>query len=65
MVKDAMEPIYWVIDIVVYSHARVSQHPPADFAIHYNTLRTAKEQPDVTSYIPCILSLVCNWQRNG
>jgi len=24
--------------------------------IHYNTLRAAKEQPDVTSYIPCILS---------
>jgi len=21
----------------------------------------SKEQPDVTSYIPCILSLACNW----
>ena len=29
--------------------------------IHYNTSRAAKEQPDVTSYVPCILSLACNW----
>ena len=36
------------------SHARISNHPLADFTIHYNTLRTAKEQPDVTSDIPCI-----------
>ena len=43
------------------SHARVSKRPPADLAIHHNTLRAAKEQPDVTSYIPCILSLACNW----
>ena len=43
------------------SHARVSNHPPANFAIHYNTLCTAKEQPDVTSDIPCIPSFVCNW----
>jgi len=43
------------------SHARISKHPPADLAIHYNTLHAAKEQPDVTSYIPCILSLACNW----
>ena len=33
------------------SHARVSKRPPADLAIHHNTLRAAKEQPDVTSYI--------------
>ena len=39
------------------SNARVSKRPPADLAIHRNTLRAAKEQPDVTSYIPCILSL--------
>ena len=43
------------------SHPRVSKCPPADLAIHYNTLRAAKEQPDVTSYIPCILLLACNW----
>ena len=30
-------------------HTRVSKHPPANFAIHYNTLRVAKEQPDVMS----------------
>ena len=46
------------------SYTRVSNRPPADFAIHYNTLRAAKEQPDVTSYIPCILSLSCNWSIN-
>ena len=40
------------------SHTRVSKHPPADFAIHDNT---AKEQPNLTSDIPCILSLTCNW----
>jgi len=33
------------------SHAHISNHPPADFAIHCNTLRTAKEQPDMTSDI--------------
>ena len=43
------------------SHARVSKRPPADLAIYYNTLHAAKEQPDVTSYIPCIISLACNW----
>jgi len=43
------------------SHARVSKCPSADFAIHYNSLRAVKEQPDVTSYIPCVLSLACNW----
>ena len=50
----------WVIGYSC-SHACVSKHPPADLAIHHNTLRAAKEQPDVTSYIPCILSLACNW----
>ena len=49
----------WVIGIVVAM--RLSKRPPADLAIHYNTLRAAKEQPDVTSYIPCIPSLACNW----
>ena len=29
------------------SHACLSKRPPADFAIHYNTLHAAKEQPDV------------------
>ena len=43
------------------SHTRVSKCPSPDLAIYYNTLRAAKEQPDVTSYIPCILSLACNW----
>ena len=36
-----------------YSCTRVSKCPPA-----------AKEQPDVTSYIPCILLLVCKWSIN-
>ena len=45
-----------LIGIVVAT--RASNHPPAGFAIHYNTLRAAKEQPDVTSDIPCILSLL-------
>ena len=49
----------WVIGIVVVT--RISNRPPADFAIHCNTLRAAKEQLDVTSHIPCILSFVCNW----
>ena len=43
------------------SDARVSKRPPADLAIHYNTLRAAKEQSDVTSCIPCILSVARNW----
>jgi len=46
------------------SYTRVSNRPPADFAIYYNTLHAAKEQPDVTSDIPCILLLVCNWSIN-
>ena len=37
----------WVIGLVVATPKR----PLADLAIHYNTLRAAKEQPDVTSYI--------------
>ena len=44
-------------------HVNISNHPPADFVIHCNTLRTRtykKKQLDVTSYIPCILSLTCN-----
>jgi len=44
------------------SHAYVSKRPPAGFAIHHNT---AKEELDVTSYIPCILSLACNWSIQG
>ena len=40
------------------SHTCVSNHPSADFAIHYNT---AKGQPDVMLDIVCILLLVCNW----
>ena len=44
------------------SHACISKCPPADLAIHYNILlRAAREQPDVTSYIPCILLPACNW----
>jgi len=40
----------------------ISNRPSADFAIHYSTLRVAKDQPDVVSAIPCILLLiVCNW----
>jgi len=50
----------WVIGIVVATCAFQSAHLP-DLAIHYNTLRAVKEQSDVTSYIPCILSLACNW----
>jgi len=46
------------------SHAHISNHPPANFTIHYNTWHTAKEQPDVTSDIPHILSLACNWSIN-
>ena len=42
------------------SHVHVLNCPPANFAIHDDTLHTAKEQSDVTSYIPCILSLACN-----
>ena len=42
-------------------NARASKRPPADLAIHYNTLHDAKEQADVTSYLPCIPSLACNW----
>jgi len=41
------------------------KRPPADFAIHYNTLLAAKEQLDATSYIPCILFLVHNWSIIG
>ena len=44
------------------SHTCVSKRPSADFAIHHNT---AKEQLDVTSYVPCILSLACNWSIQG
>ena len=52
-------PVYnHVYNGYTHSHARVSYRPPADFAICFNTLHAAKEQPDVTSDIPCILSLV-------
>ena len=40
-----------------FSHAQVSNHPLANFAIHYNT----KEQPDVMSRQSNSFALVCNW----
>ena len=48
----------WVIGIV---EACVRFKVPTCRFCHSLTLRAAKEQPDVMSYIPCILSLACNW----
>ena len=50
----------WVISIVVATRAFQSAHL---LVLPFTTilLRAAKEQPDVTSYIPCILLLACNW----
>ena len=47
------------------SHVCVSNHLPANFTIHYSTLHAAKEQRNVTSDIPCIFSLACNWSTGG
>ena len=46
----------WVIGTVVATHAFQTAHLPI-LAIHYNTLHAAKEQPDVTSNVSCVLSL--------
>jgi len=46
-----------VIDIVVATH--ISKRPPADLAIHYNTLRAAKEQPDVTVLLVSVCGTDC------
>ena len=50
----------WVIGVVVATRAFQSAHLPIQpFTTILYVLQ--KEQPDVTSYIPCILSLACNW----